>query len=156
MITLRELNKDDILYIKKLIISEGLNYRNLLNMGWSFDQISNQLHKGVNLSFGAFHNDSLISFIIGDLLDIEKIAEYEILLIYVCKRYRKKGIGKNLLNKISENKKYLKKIYLEVSKNNYEGISFYKKMNFKNSYTRKNYYTIDDKKIDALVMSKKF
>ena len=117
-----------------------------------------KLYKNVNLSYGAFYKNLLISFIFGDLFYIEKESEYEILLIYVCKNFRKKGIGTKLLKKIEENKNKLclKKIYLEVSKNNTEGISFYNKMNFKKIYTRKNYYYINNKKIDAEVYSKNF
>ena len=36
------------------------------------------------------------------LFNIEKISEYEILLIYVCKNFRKKGLGTKLLNKIDQ------------------------------------------------------
>jgi ribosomal protein S18 acetylase RimI-like enzyme len=50
----------------------------------------------------------------------------------------------------------LKKIYLEVSKNNFEGISFYTKMKFIVMHTRKNYFFINNKHIDALTMVKAF
>ena len=90
----------------------------------------------------------------GDLFNIEKISEYEILLVYVCKHFRKNGLATKLINKVEENNNCLKKIYLEVSKNNFEGISFYKKMKFKTIYTRKNYFFIQNKKVDALVMNK--
>ena len=125
-------------------------------MGWSPNQIINQLNKDTNLSFGAFYNKSLASFIIGNLFNIEKISEYEILLIYVSKHFRKKGLGAQLINKIKENNSRLKKIYLEVSKNNSEGISFYTKMKFRTIYTRKNYFFINNKRIDAYAMSKTY
>ena len=75
---------------------------------------------------------------------------------YVCKDFRKKGLGTKLLNKIEENNARLKKIYLEVSKNNSEGISFYTKMKFIEIHTRKNYFLINNKHIDALVMVKTY
>ena len=78
------------------------------------------------------------------------------MLIYVCKDFRKKGIGTKLLNKIEENNTRLKKIYLEVSKNNSEGISFYKKMKFIVMNTRKNYFFINNKHIDAVAMVKTY
>ena len=78
------------------------------------------------------------------------------MLLYVSKRFRKKGLGTELINKIRENNSRLKKIYLEVSKNNSEGIAFYTKMNFKTIYTRKNYFLINNKKIDAFAMSKTY
>jgi len=48
----------------------------------------------------------------------------------------------------------LNKIYLEVSKKNFEGVSFYKKMKFIEMYTRKNYFFVKNKYIDALAMVK--
>ena len=78
------------------------------------------------------------------------------MLIYVSKNFRKKGIGTELINKIEENNTRLKKIYLEVSKNNFEGISFYTKMKFIIMHTRKNYFFINNKHIDALAMVKTY
>ena len=154
MITFRKLNIKDSKYFLKLIFTEEDNFNEFLKMGWSANQINSQINKKVNLSYGAFYNDSLISFILGDLFHIEKISEYEILLLYVCLPFRNRGLGEKLLKKIEKNNNNLKKIYLEVSRNNIEGISFYKKMNFHNMYIRKNYFFINNKKIDALVLSK--
>ena len=156
MINIRKLKKEDINFFYKLITSEGIYYEEFINMGWSSNQIKSQFNKNTNLSYGAFYNNSLISFILGDLFNIEKILEYEILLIYVCKQFRKKSLGTELIKKIERNNNCLKKIYLGVSKNNKEGISFYKKMNFKKIYIRKNYFFNNNKKIDALVMSKNY
>jgi len=156
LITYRKITKDNNSLFNKLIFNEGKYYEEYLSMGWSANQIINQLNKNTNLSFGAFYNKSLVSFILGDLFNIEKISEYEILLIYVCKHFRKKGLGTTLINKIEENNNCLKKIYLEVSKNNSDGISFYKKMKFKKIYTRKNYFLLANKKIDALILSKSY
>ena len=156
MINYQQLTNDDNNHFNHLIFNEGKNYENFLNMGWSLNQIINQLNKDTNLSLGAFYNESLVAFIIGNLFNIEKISEYEILLLYVSKHFRKKGLGTQLINKIRENNSLLKKIYLEVSKNNSEGIAFYTKMNFKTIYTRKNYFIINNKKIDAFAMSKTY
>ena len=156
MINYRQLTKDDDNFFKNLISFEGKYYDDFLSMGWSKNQIINQINKKTNLSFGAFYNENLVSFILGDLFNIEKISEYEILIIYVCKDFRKKGLGTKLLNKIKENNTHLKKIYLEVSKNNSVGISFYTKMKFIGMYTRKNYFFIKNKHIDALTMVKTY
>ena len=156
MINYRQLNKEDDNYFKNLISCEGKNYDEFLSLGWSKNQIINQINKKTNLSFGAFYNETLVSFILGDLFNIEKISEYEILLIYVCKNFRKKGLGTKLLNKIKENNTHLKKIYLEVSKNNSVGISFYTKMKFIGMHIRKKYFFINNEYIDALVMVKTY
>ena len=154
MINYRKLDKDDNKLFDNLISNEGKYYQDFLNMGWSNNQIINQLNKNTNKSYGAFYNKSLVSFILGDLFNIEKISEYEILLIYVCKFFRKKGLGTKLINQIEINNSCLKKIYLEVSKNNSDAILFYKKMKFKNVYIRKSYFSFENKKIDALAMTK--
>ena len=156
MINYRQLTKKDENFFKILISNEGENYDDFLSMGWSKKQIINQINKKTNLSFGAFYNENLVSFILGDLFNIEKISEYEILLIYVCKNFRKKGLGTELLKKIEENSKCLKKIHLEVSKDNLPGILFYKNMGFENIYTRRNYLLHQNKKTDALVMLKNY
>ena len=156
MINYRQLTKEDDHFFKSLIFYEGKHYDDFLTMGWSKNQIINHINKKTNLSFGAFYNETLVSFILGDLFNIEKISEYEILLVYVCKDFRKKGLGTKLLNKIEENNTCLKKIYLEVSKNNFEGISFYTKMKFTGMHTRKNYFFINNKHIDALSMVKTY
>ena len=156
MINYQQLTNDDNNHFNNLIFNEGKNYENFLNMGWSSNQIINQFNKDTNLSFGGFYKESLVSFIIGNLFNIEKITEYEILLIYVSKHFRKKGLGTQLISKIKENNSHLKKIYLEVSKNNSEGIAFYTRMKFKTIYTRKNYFLINNKKIDAFAMSKTY
>ena len=156
MINYHQLSNDYNDHFNNFIFNEGKNYENYLNIGWSSIQIINQLNKDTNLSFGAFYNETLVSFIIGNLFNIEKISEYEILLLYVSKHFRKKGLGTQLINKIRENNSLLKKIYLEVSKNNSEGIAFYTRMKFKTIYTRKNYFLINNKKIDAFAMSKTY
>ena len=154
MITIRELKKSDINYIEELISYESKHYYQFLSIGWSTSQILSQLKKKTNYSFGLFYKNYLVSFIIGDLFNIEKISEYEILLLYVCKFFRKKGLGTKLINQIEINNSCLKKIYLEVSKNNSDAILFYKKMKFKTVYIRKSYFSFENKKIDALAMTK--
>tara|TARA_Y100001970_G_scaffold151833_1_gene185969 strand:+ start:6754 stop:7224 length:471 start_codon:yes stop_codon:yes gene_type:complete len=156
LINYRILKKNDIELINQFIQGEGTDYVKYLKLGWSANQILKQFTKDTDYSIGAFHNNSLVSFVIGDLFDIEKISEYEILLIYVSKSYRKQGLGTSLIKKIDESNSFLKKIYLEVSKNNTQAISFYKKMKFKRMHIRKNYFIEENKKIDALTFVKIF
>ena len=75
MINYRQLNKDDDNFFKNLISNEGKNFDDFLSMGWSRNQIINQINKKTNLAFGAFYNETLVSFILGDVFDIEKILE---------------------------------------------------------------------------------
>ena len=119
MISIRKLEKKDKKYFGELIRQDALNYKEYSRIGWSAKQIYNQFNKITNLSYGAFDKDLLISFIFGDLINIEKKSEYEILLIYVSKNFRKKGLGTKLLKKIEENKNCLNRIYLEVSRRSF-------------------------------------
>ena len=154
MIHSRKLKKKDSKYFEHLIFEDLLNYQEFIDKGWSLKQINNQFDKSTNLSYGFFYNDLMVSFIFGDLINIEKKAEYEIHLIYVIKKFRDKGLGSKLINQIEENCNNLTKIHLEVAENNLKGILFYKSMGFKKIYTRKNYYSDQDKKTDAFLMTK--
>ena len=94
------------------------------------------------------------SFLLGMLTRFEA----EILTIAVDPINRRIGIAEKLLNEfetlcLNEN---VEKIILEVAKNNTEGISFYKKLNFKEIYTRKNYFLVENKKIDGFIMLKNY
>tara|TARA_Y100000590_G_C15668128_1_gene995266 strand:- start:589 stop:1065 length:477 start_codon:yes stop_codon:yes gene_type:complete len=126
------------------------------SLGWSKHQILAQFKKKSNYSLGLFKNDKIQAFVIGELIYIEKVSEYEILFIYVSKNSRKKSYATKLLNYIYNKKNYLKlnKIYLEVAENNFPAIEMYKKNKFKMYYTRKNYYVINNNKVHALCYKK--
>ena len=51
-------------------------------------------------------------------------------------------------------KNNLKKMFLEVASNNYQAIKLYKKNKFKKIGIRKNYYLMDNNKIDAFIFEK--
>ena len=156
MISIRKLEKKDNKYFAKLIAQDLANYQEFIKKGWPLKEINNQFNKISNLSYGIFDNDLMVSFIFGDLINIEKNSEYEILLIYVIKHFRNKGLGSKLIKQIEENCNCLKNIHLEVSESNITGILFYKKMGFKKMYTRKNYFPAQNRKIDAFVMAKNY
>ena len=141
--SLIQLNKHDFNYFK--------------NLGWSLNQFSIQLSKNNNFTLGLFSSNVLKAIIIGDLIVVEKILEYEILLLYVNVRDRKIGYASKLLNRTTTilKKKKLKKIYLEVASNNKSALNLYKKNYFMQTGLRKNYYQIENKKIDAILLEKK-
>ena len=157
-----------MLKIKKLSFEKFSNCYDLIainkndkiyfeNLGWKLNQFKNQLLKENNFSLALFNNNLMISFVLGDIISIEKITEYEILLIYVNFNYRQLGYASKLLNKIpiTLNKYQLKKIYLEVSSDNSHAINLYKKNNFIQIGSRKNYYRSANKKFDAFFFEKK-
>ena len=157
-----------MLKINKLKPKNFFDYHNLIatnkndklyfeNFGWKPNQFKKQLLKDNNFSLGLYNDDLIISFVIGDIISIEKIIEYEILLIYVNFNYRKLGYASKLLNEIplALNQNHLKKIYLEVSADNFNAIKLYKKNNFIQTGARKNYYQFINKRFDALLFEKK-
>ena len=127
-----------------------------LKLGWSKSQFKVQLAKKNNLTLGLYENSILEGFVIGDLINIEKNIEYEVLLIYVNVEKRKRGYATKLLEYIPLilKKEKLKKIYLEVAANNHSAIKLYEKNNFKQRGIRKKYYTLDNKKFDAFFFEK--
>ena len=156
MINVNKISSYDFKVCTELIFSdfEDQNYFNAL--GWSKNQVATQLKKNINYSYGAFYKKNLVALIIGDLIYVEKVSEYEILLIYVKKTYRKKGLASLLLKNFSDNKDKLKlkTMSLEVAENNSPAIEMYKKNNFNLIGRRKKYYLVNEKKIDKLIFKK--
>ncbi len=156
MINLKKLKKTDLNFCYDLIELDRENYLDLIKIGWNKNGIELQFYKDINYSFGIFENKVLIAFMLGDLISVEKDSEYEILVIYVKKSNRRKGLATKLLRHLEELKKHLnlKKIHLEVSKKNNDAIFFYKRNDFNLMSIRKNYYSEDDQRFDALCYSK--
>ena len=152
MIKIKKLKQIDLKSCLNLVYNEKDNFIDLKFIGWSKKQITSQFSKRIDYSLGIYKDNNLISFMLGDLISIEKDAEYEILLLYVKKSERREGFASKLLKYIEKQKKNLnlKKIYLEVSKNNNNAIYLYKKNKYNLINIRKNYYLIKNQKIDSL------
>ena len=141
------------------IISTFLEDNNYFKaLGWTLSQFKKQLLEDNNFSLALFDDNFIKSFIIGNIISVEKITEYEILLIYVNINNRKLGYASKLLNKIPLflNDIHLNKIYLEVSSDNLAAIKLYKNNNFTQTGIRKNYYQFSNKKFDALFFEKTY
>ena len=84
--------------------------------------------------------------------------EAHILNIGIREKFRKKGLGQDLLNQIVHASKELgsKKILLEVRISNKAAIDFYSKSGFKKLRLSKDYYRLPDGTEDALIMVKRF
>jgi ribosomal protein S18 acetylase RimI-like enzyme len=156
-----------LLKIKKILFNHVSSCDNLIKtsiydlkyfkrLGWNFNQFKSQISKKTNYGLGLFNGHTLEGFLLGDLITVEKTTEYEILLIYVKKQKRKMGHATKLLEniQITLKKKNLMKIFLEVATNNYQAIKLYKKNKFKKNGIRKNYYLMDNNKIDAVLFEK--
>ena len=158
MLKIRKLLPNDAFNCNKLMLFNINEKAYFERLGWNLSQLKNQLLKGNNYSLGLFDNNLILSFIIGDMINVEKILEYEILLLYVNFNYRKLGHASKLLNSLPSffGKNQLKKIYLEVSVENNNAIRLYKKNSFEKIGIRKNYYQIKNNKFDAIILEKKY
>jgi len=102
-------------------------------------------------SFVVVLNDNLVGYI------ISKIAypETHILNLTVKKNFRKKGIGKDLIELIISDARLRnsENIILEVRADNTDAQSLYKKLNFEVIGTRKDYYESKNGREDAYVLN---
>ena len=101
-------------------------------------------------SFSVFFNENLVGYVIAKIT----YPETHILNLTVKKSFRKKGIGRSLIELIiSEARlKNSETIILEVRVNNIQAQSLYKKLNFEIIGTRKDYYESENGREDAYVL----
>ena len=96
-----------------------------------------------------------IQKIIGFAIFYHVKDEIEIIQIGIIKSCQRKNYGSSIINKIKKLND-VKKIFLEVSVENFQAINFYLKNGFKKIGIRKDYYKGNKKKIDALRLSFEF
>ena len=157
MIKIHKLKPSDYKSCYKLLQNDKDESYYFKNLGWTTEQFKNEFSKASFSGHGIFENKILVGFIIGNIITIKNLIEYEILLIYIDKEKRKIGYASKLLEEIELlfNKK-LQKIYLEVAHNNTKAIKLYIKRGFNKSGIRNKYYSINNNKLDALLFEKKF
>lgn len=104
-------------------------------------------------SFSVFFNTKLIGYIIAKIT----YPETHILNLTVNESFRRKGIGKSLINIVIKDAKLRKSedIILEVRANNLEAQSLYHKLNFKHIGIRHSYYESNNGREDAFVLKLK-
>ena len=101
-------------------------------------------------SFSVFFNENLVGYVIAKIT----YPETHILNLTVKKNFRKKGIGKSLIELIISEARLRssENILLEVRVGNIEAQSLYEKYNFQIIGTRKNYYESENGREDAYVL----
>ena len=117
---------------------------------WNQSQWEKELEKDYITAMGIFFNKLIIGICV-----IHKIYdEAEIRYLSVHPSYKKRGLGKKLFHQIIKECKNenIKRIFLEVSINNQQALSFYDNFGFKTIDVRKNYYKDGS---DALIKEKK-
>ena len=101
-------------------------------------------------SFAVFFNENLVGYVIAKIT----YPETHVLNLTVKKNFRKKGIGKSLIELIISEARLRssENILLEVRVSNFEAQSLYEKLNFQIIGTRKNYYESENGREDAYVL----
>ena len=101
-------------------------------------------------SFVVFFNENLVGYVIAKIT----YPETHILNLTVKKSFRKKGIGRSLIELIISEARLRnsENIILEVRVDNIQAQSLYKKLNFEIIGTRKDYYESENGREDAYVL----
>ena len=117
---------------------------------WSKNQWANEFKKEGTKVFGLFS----LNLVIGICVFHVVLDEAQINYFAVNEEFRKKGFGSYLMKYLIEycEKLNIKKLFLEVSKNNLIAEKFYSSFNFSTGGMRKNYYRDGS---DALLKEKK-
>lgn len=136
---IRFINLNDIDFLNSWLKDFDSNFSNHYDLKYYLN------NKDIYVCLGYELNKKIVGFI----LAMKLFDESEILILYVDKLFRKKGIAKKLIN-------YLispinsKSILLEVSNENLPALNLYDKFGFKIINIRKKYYQDSD----AYVMRK--
>lgn len=151
---IKKLDELSIIDCINLISKNTKEFNYFQNLGWSNNQFINQINKNINFSLGLIILKKLAGFILGDLFSIENKLEYEILLLYIDKKFRNKGNATLLLNSIIyTNFEYpLKKIILEVGETNVSALRLYEKNKFNRIGLRKDYYMLKNNHKDNAIV----
>jgi len=115
---------------------------------WSYFQILKEFKNEISKIWVLKEKEKIIGY----LIFREIKPEIEVFKIGVKKEYQRKGLGTKLMQKLIEfaKEKNISKIFLEVKASNLSAYNFYKKLGFKETYRRKNYYYNEE----AIVMVK--
>ncbi|MBH87836.1 MAG: hypothetical protein CMJ12_01600 [Pelagibacterales bacterium] len=119
---------------------------------WKYKDFIDFLNSGFKVFYYVSEKKILGFIIVNCNLDF-----IEIITIAIDKPHQRKKIGNSLLQYVINYGRLDKFLYIEVAKNNYGAIDFYKKHGFNICSERKNYYLIHSGKdrgsrIDALIM----
>ena len=116
---------------------------------WSVESIASQLDKPDSYCAVAVDEDKVIGYIAFEAI----VDEGSIVELAVSPGYRRRGVGKKLVELMLTSCSGVKTICLEVRASNAGAIALYEAFDFVPITTRKNYY--DDPREDAVIMIKK-
>lgn len=142
---IRRMNEDDLQSVKYLESACGLSF-------WSIEDYKDSLNNKDYIPFVAQLSDKIIGFIVARLITIDKCDvgfieyenrfEIEVYNIAIDEKYRKKGIGRKLLDCCFDIEELQGNVIyqLDVRKSNEAAIEFYKKQGFVIKGIRKKFY----------------
>jgi len=149
----RKLNIENDLQIRK-ICSEDIDILLGIENESHPDPWSRKMfEKELKLDYAYFFVGNILSEIVTYIGFWHIMDEAHLTNITVSKNYRRLGIGKKMMEYLTNCSKMLKikRILLEVRENNLPAISLYKKFDFKKIHIRKKYYSNYE---NAVIMEK--
>lgn len=155
-INIRQMTEEDLDAVKRLELNCGLSF-------WSVEEYHTSLRNSDYIMLIAQYYNNIIGFSVARLITqkggftsfevCEKNIEIEIYNIGIDAKYRRRGIGREMIEKclISLNSSARVIFYLDVRKSNTEAINFYLNLGFSIKGVRKQFYRNPSE--DSLVMS---
>ena len=145
-ISYKKIGVEDLEFIENL----QEEHTNEINNIWTRRELNDHINKKTSFSRISKHGKKIVGFSIS--LYSENFMD--VFLIFVAPKFRRRGIAQNFLKDI---KKFCKlhlinKIILEVNEDNQAANILYQKFGFKIVGKRKDYYFMNEKKSDAIVM----
>ena len=149
-------SKLDLYNITPMSIDDLVNVYNLEVQSYDFPWTKEILRDCILYKYDAFtiyFNNLLVGYIIAKI----SVPETHILNLTINENFRKKGLGKSLIQLIINDSRIrgAEDIILEVRVNNINAIALYEKLDFKKVGKRKNYYESKEGREDAYVLQLK-
>ena len=123
---------------------------NEINNIWTRRELNDHINKKTSFSRISKYGKKIVGFSIS--LYSENFMD--VFLIFVAPEFRRRGIAQNFLKDIKKFCKshFINRIILEVNEDNQAANILYQKFGFKKVGKRKDYYFMNKKKSDAIIM----
>jgi [ribosomal protein S18]-alanine N-acetyltransferase len=118
--------------------------------GWSKANIQSALHSAHQHCYGGWQDKKLVGYVVVTQL----LPDWELLNIVVAKSKQHMGLGRTLLEFVIEQARAenAQKILLELRQSNQAALKLYERFGFQVTAIRKNYYTRNETKENAILM----
>ena len=145
-ISYKKIGVEDLEFIENL----QEEHINEINNIWTRKELNDHINKKTSFSRISKHGKKIVGFSIS--LYSENFMD--VFLIFVAPKFRRRGIAQNFLKDIKKfcKLRLINKIVLEVNEDNQAANILYQKFGFKIVGKRKDYYFMNEKKSDAIIM----